>query len=132
MVNAELIEMNPSWEEQRPSWIYIEPLSSSETSQAELLHKSGLVDMGEAEAIILARRLKADWFFTDDIAARVLASSINLECHGSLGIVLWASAVGNLNYREAKIALDKLFHHSSLWVSKDIIEEAYKALEKIF
>jgi len=132
MVNAELIEINPSWEEQRPSWIYIEPLSPSETSQAELLYKSGLVDIGEAEAIILARRFKADWFLTDDIAARVLANSINLECHGSLGVVLWTSAVGNLNYREAKTVLDKLFHHSSLWASKNIIEEAYKALEKIF
>ncbi len=78
------------------------------------------------------RRLKADWFLTDDIAARVLANSINLECHGSLGIVLWASAVGNLNYQEAKTALDKLFRHSSLWVSRDVVDEAYEVLEKMF
>ena len=64
-------------------------------------------------------------------AARVFANSINLECHGSLGVVLWTSAVGNLNYREAKTALNRLFH-SSLWVSKNIIEEAYEALKKIF
>jgi len=132
MVNAELIQINRSWEQKRPSWIYIEPLSASETSQVELLHKSGLVDIGEAEAIILARRLKADWFLTDDIAARVLANSINLECHGSLGIVLWASAVGNLNYQEAKTALDKLFRHSSLWVSRDVVDEAYEVLQKMF
>lgn len=131
MVDIELREINYSWQKQKPSWIYIETLSSSEMSQAAILYNSGIVDMGEAEAIILAQRLKADWLLTDDIAARVFASSLGLECHGSLGIVLWAAAVGYLEHKEAKDAITKLTR-SSLWISQDIIKEAYEAIEKMF
>ena len=40
----------------------------------------------------LVRQLKADWFVTDDTAARVLATTLGIEVHGSLGILLWAAA----------------------------------------
>lgn len=33
MVNTELVEINPSWKKQKPSWIYTESLSSLEISQ---------------------------------------------------------------------------------------------------
>jgi predicted nucleic acid-binding protein len=56
----------------------------------------GLLDAGQAEAIALARQLKANWFLTDDTAARVLSASFGLEVHGSLGIVLCAAAMRHL------------------------------------
>jgi len=51
----------------------------------------GLHD-GEAEALVLARKKRADWFLTDDAATRLFVSLLGIEVHGSLGIVLWNAA----------------------------------------
>ena len=87
--------------------------------------------MGEAEAIVLSKRLNPDWFLTDDTEARILANSMGIEVHGSLGVVLWSAAVGHLNYSESKKALDRL-SKTSLWISKDILSQARNALKTMF
>ena len=130
-VDIELNELYPQWENKRPDWLLIEPLSPDETSQAELLSASGLMDSGEAAAIILSKRLNAIWLLTDDTEARIFATLSGIEVHGSLGIVLWSAAVGHLDYDEAKSALDKL-SKTSLWISKAILSQAYKALDTMF
>ena len=52
----------------------------------------GLAAYGEAQAIALARQFGPDWLLTDDASARLLAQSLGLEVHGSLGLVLWSAA----------------------------------------
>ena len=102
------------------------------------LREAGLLDLlsktlphqGESEAVILAQRLKVDWLLTDDTAARVFANAMGLEVHGSLGLVLWAAAIGYLQYAEAKSAIDRLVQ-SSLWISQAVLEKACKALGEI-
>jgi len=131
VVDIELKELYPQWENKRPDWLLVEPLSPNETSQAELLSASDLLDSGEAAAIILSKRLNATWLLTDDTEARIFATLSGIEVHGSLGIVLWSAAVGHLGYGEAKSALDKL-SKTSLWISKPILSQAYKALDTIF
>jgi predicted nucleic acid-binding protein len=131
MVELEVNELYPLWRKHRPEWITIEPLLPDETEQAESLFLSGLLGFGEAEAIILAKRLKPQWFLTDDTEARIFASSLGMEVHGSLGIVLWSTAVGHLSYSESKEALERL-SKTSLWISKDILSEAQKALKTMF
>jgi len=68
---------------------------------------------------------------TDDAAARIFAKSIGMEVHGSLGMVLWAAAVGHMQYPEAQDALDRL-SKTSLWISRDILHESKITLEKLF
>ena len=131
MVDMELTEVDNSWKGQRPSWIFVETLPPAESSQAEVIHSSGLLHPGESEAVILARRLKVDWLLTDDTAARVFANAMGLEVHGSLGLVLWMAAVGYLEYAEAKSAVDRLAQ-SSLWISQATLEKTYKALDEIY
>jgi len=131
MVDTEINELYPSWGTHRHEWIHSERLFPNEITQAESLFLSGLLNFGEAEAIILAKRLKPEWFLTDDTAARILANSSGIEVHGLLGVVLWSAAVGHLNYIESKDALDRL-SKTSLWISKDILIEAKKALKKMF
>ena len=92
---------------------------------------SGLLDLGEAEAIILSKRLNAKWLLTDDTEERIFAASLVIEVHGSLGIVLWSAATGHLSYSEAMEAINNL-PRTSLWISKYIISEAHKALQKMF
>lgn len=131
MVDIELADIDAFWKNLRHPWISIETLSEIESTQAEVLHDSGLLNAGESEAIILAQRLKVDWLLTDDSAARVYAKAIGLEVHGSLGIVLWAAAVGYLQHAEAKSAISRLAH-SSLWISQTTLEKACKALDEMF
>jgi predicted nucleic acid-binding protein len=131
MVDIELAEIDNTWENQRPSWILVETLSEKESSQAEALYSSGLLEAGESEAIILAQQVKADWLLTDDALARIFADMIGIEVHGSLGIVLWAAATGHLQHNDAKSAIGRLAK-SSLWISRNILKEAYKALDEMF
>lgn len=131
IVDAEMNELSPQWKKHKPEWIAIKPLLPDEAKYAESLFLSGLLDYGEAEAIILAKRIKPEWFLTDDAEARIFADSLGMEVHGSLGIVLWSAAVGNLNYTESKEALNKL-SKTSLWISEAILSEAQKALKIMF
>ena len=131
MVDTEMNELSPYWEKDKPEWMIISPLLPDETIQAESLFLSGLLDFGEAEAIILAKRLNPTWFLTDDTEARIFANSLGIEVHGSIGIVLWSAAVGHLNYTEAKKSLEKL-SQTSLWISKNILSEAQEALRIMF
>lgn len=92
-VDIELSEIGLSWKDQKPIWISVERLTLTENSKANVLYSSGLLDFGEAEAIVLAQHLKADWFLTDDTSARTFANIIGLEVHGTLGCSCWASNV---------------------------------------
>ena len=129
-VEAELVEISPQWGKERPRWITIKVLTLNEAKEAEFLFLSGLLDLGEAEAIMLSKRLKAKWLLTDDTEARMFAASLGIEVHGSLGIVLWSAATDHLSYAEAMEAIDRL-SRTSLWISKYIISEAQKALQKM-
>ena len=86
---------------------------------------------GEAEAPALAIELKADWFLTDDAAARLLAESLGLEVRGSLGVVLWAAATRQVGKEEAESLLAGL-EWSSVWMSQRVRDEARTALAKLF
>lgn len=130
-VDNELFEIDSDWKDDRPSWITIKFLPEKEASFVVSLCNAGFLDIGEAEAVVLAQHLKADWLLTDDSSARTFANMVGLEVHGSLGVVLWAAATENLEYEEAKNAIDKLAQ-TSLWISKTILKKAYNALDEIF
>lgn len=113
-----------------PDWVTISPLGPAFAEKAALWQQAGLVHAGEAEAIALALQLSAAWLLTDDAAARMFAQTLNIEVHGSLGIILWAAATQNLDRETAKRMLDGLIN-SSLWVSPRVVAQANKALEQI-
>jgi predicted nucleic acid-binding protein len=113
-----------------PGFLQIVELEPHERKQAEMWEAAGDLHAGEAEALVLARRKKADWFLTDDATTRLFVSLLGLEVHGSLGIVLWNAAKGNLGRNEAESALKRL-EATSLWLSNRIRREARQALEEI-
>ncbi len=132
IVDSELTDLlRQPWKKQKPQWLTIDPLTPEESENIDSLTQSGLLDPGEAGAILLAKRLKADWLLTDDTAARLFADSLGLEVHGTLGVVLWAAAVGHLDFDASVRALDRL-NKTSLWISQEIMMEARKALNKMF
>jgi predicted nucleic acid-binding protein len=93
--------------------------------------EAGDLHTGEAEALVLARRHKADWFLTDDSTARLFVSLLGMEVHGSLGVILWNAAHRHLSRAETEEALTGL-EASSLWLSARIYEEARQSLDDIY
>jgi predicted nucleic acid-binding protein len=110
-----------------PQWIEVHELDQAAQKRSEGFQESITVDLGEADAIALAIQVEADWFITDDAKARQLAESLNLESHGSIGILLWNLSVDNINGEQAKFLMDALAN-SSLWISNRVLDEAYKAI----
>jgi predicted nucleic acid-binding protein len=128
-VVAELGFLWPGW--QTPAWIKVNQMDESHAAEADAWVQAELLHLGEAEAIALAQQLGAEWLLTDDSAARLFASELGLEVHGSLGVVLWGVAVGHLDRPAAEAALAQLAA-SSLWLSSRILAEARAAIEEIF
>jgi len=93
-------------------------------------NRQGFWMLAKQKLFALARQGQADWFLTDDAAARLFAQVLGLEVHGSLGIVLWATAAGHLNQTAAEAALNRLAR-SSLWVSARVLAEARSALDQL-
>lgn len=127
-VEAEVVRGDPSWKP--PEWLVVDTLAETAMSDAIAWQQAGFLDVGEAEALALARQLEADWLLTDDAAARLLAQALGVEVHGSLGVVLWAAAVGHLNPSGAKEVLERLAR-SSLWISQRVLAEAMDALDRL-
>jgi predicted nucleic acid-binding protein len=130
-VHAEISVRRPDWQHGKPRWIEIIDLDARSAEIAADWLQAGLLDRGEAQALALATQVKADWFLTDDTAARMVASQQGIEVHGSLGVVLWAAATGHLGQGEAEASLEAL-SGSSLWLSARVVSEAKAALREIF
>jgi hypothetical protein len=128
-VVAEMANHLSAW--RVPEWMAVDALAAPHAAEAFAWQQAGLLDTGEAEAIALARQIKADWLLTDDAAARLFATELGLEVHGSLGVVLWAAALGHIDRAQAEQALARLAA-SSLWISGRVLDEARSALDEIF
>jgi len=86
---------------------------------------------GEAHALALALETRPDWFLTDDAGARLMAESLGIETHGSIGIILWSAATRLIQRPEAETLLAEL-EKISLWMSPRVRAEARAALTRLF
>ena len=118
-------------ERKLPGWVETRRLDQSTSDAISAWVDKEIVDSGEAEAIGLALQLKCDWFLTDDAHARQFAESLGLEVHGSVGLLLWAIALGEIQNREQAHRLLEGLVHSSLWISKRVAREAAKAIDEL-
>lgn len=129
-VDQELGSRLPGWVNDRPPWLQVRSSPSPSPGQpSDWMALAGL-GPGEAEAILLARSISADWLLTDDAGARVVAGLLGLEVHGSLGIMLWAVAARRIGLEEGRAVLDRL-GKSSLWITGTILAEARQALDRL-
>jgi predicted nucleic acid-binding protein len=131
-VVAELRAHSPSlWPGSFPEWVKLQTPSSGNRQRAWQWQRAGLLHGGEAESLALALEIKPGWFLTDDAAARLMAESLGLEVHGSLGVVLWVAANRLVKKSEAEKHLTGL-EQSSLWTSQKVRGQARSALEILY
>jgi predicted nucleic acid-binding protein len=90
--------------------------------KAKKLHKKH--EIGKNDSIILAhaKSLEADLLLTDDLELRELASSEKIKPVGSVGILYRSFIEGYCDLKQLFKHLDSLFSKSSLYITKDLIQ----------
>lgn len=75
------------------NWIHVQ----SPTDKTKVAYLRTDLDYGEAEALVLAEELSADWTLLDESKARFAADLIGLRYIGTVGLLLAAKRQGKLN-----------------------------------
>jgi predicted nucleic acid-binding protein len=109
--------------------IKILKLSPDFKDKVKILTNQENLDLGEAFAIVLAMQEKTDYFLTDDLDARNVAIKYNLEVHGTIGIILRAFREKIIEKKTAMERVNELYSKSSLFITKDLVENVLKAIE---
>jgi uncharacterized protein len=99
------------------TWIKTSTVAGSEL-KAELLKE---LDKGEAEAIILAIELHADYLLIDEVKGRSIAESYGIKVVGILGVLLQAKQKGLI--ADVKTHLQKLVDEAGFWLNPKLIEK---------
>lgn len=129
-VDRELSQHIPDWAGVRPASFRSQTIGQPVDGRIQTACREASLGLGETEALLLARQLRADWLLTDDAMARAVAELIGCEVHGSLGLILWRAGQNDVTRDEAFDALDRIAR-TSLWVSRSVLAEARGALHKI-
>lgn len=96
-------------------WIQIQQVSHEPLAQ--LLKQT--LDQGEAEAIALAVKLRADWTLLDEREGRKTAKSLGLNVTGILGILLRAKQVGEIESLQPVI--DDLINKAGFRIAPELL-----------
>lgn len=113
-----------------PDWVQVKTLDDVYPQKA--LEWARHVDAGESAAIALSLQTQADWLLSDDAGARQFAQALGLEVHGSIGLLLWRAASGQIASLEEALSLLNSLAGSSLWVSERVLQKARGAVETLF
>ena len=98
-------------------WIQTQTVASSQ--QVRVFRESQEnIDLGEAEAIILALELKADLLLMDERRGRAVAMSYGLQVTGLLGVLLQAK--GNRLIPAVKPLMERLIEQADFRVSNQL------------
>lgn len=101
----------------KPVWVEVVKVKQPIASM--ILEKS--LGDGESEAIALSLELKSDLLIIDDLAARKLATELNLKYTGVVGILLEAKARGLIS--EVRTYLDQMLKHD-FRISRTVYDDA--------
>lgn len=115
-----------------PGWLALARPSADALRRAGHWTHARVLDKGEAEALAHALEIRADFFLTDDTAARTFSESLGLHVRGTLGVVLHAAARGHLNRAASLQILSDLERRSTLWMSAKVKATARAAVSRIF
>ena len=113
-----------------PNWVMVKELD--EPYRKKALMWGNQIDEGESAAIALTMQMQAEWLLSDDAIARQFADSLGLEIHGSIGLLLWAVAEGHVESQVEALNMLNALSGSSLWISDRVLNQARKAIVKLY
>lgn len=103
------------------SWIETKAVAD----QNKVAYLRADLDPGEAEAIVLAEELSADWLLLDEPKARLAAQLLGLRFIGTVGLLLLAKQQGHIT--QVRVLLDALTmqnFHLSQHIYQAILKQA--------
>ncbi|MBI2663782.1 hypothetical protein HYX10_00380 [Candidatus Woesearchaeota archaeon] len=110
--------------------IKMQPLRREYKDAANIFVNKFSLDLGEAQSIALCLQEKPDYFLTDDLDARTVAAAHSIEVHGTIGIVLRAFRQKIIGKEAAVKKIRELHSVSSLFITKDLVEQAVRAINE--
>ena len=87
----------------------------------------GELDLGEAETIVLAREIGADWVLMDERKGRRKLAQLNMPKIGTLGILLKAKQTGLLPIVQLEIAR---LRRQGFSISQSVVEAVLRQAEE--
>jgi len=105
-------------------------LTAGSKDLAKLLLEKYDLDLGEATGIALCKQEKIKFFFTDDLEAKGTAQMLGFESHGTIAIILRAYREKIFSKEESKKVIEKLYQHSTLFFTKDLLDWTLKEIEE--
>ena len=91
-----------------------------------VMSKAFGLDAGEIEALAVAQRNRDCILFTDDAAARLVASQMGFEVHGTIGLILRAIRRKQLSAEEVVDILDSVPQKSTLYIKPALLNRILK------
>jgi predicted nucleic acid-binding protein len=95
-VYEEVVTPNPNrpgaTEIRQATWIHIQ----KPADQTKVDYLRADLDPGEAEVLVLAEEVKADWVLLDESKARLAAKLLKLKFMGTVGLLLLAKQMGEI------------------------------------
>ena len=82
------------------------------------------IDRAEADVIVLARDIEAQWALIDNAHARRAARSLGVPIRGTVGVLLEATSRGQLTMREFELLIEEIRRHPEFWISEHLCDEA--------
>ena len=111
-------------------WIVTDPLTTENTKKSEALAQIAGIDIGEAQAIILAKQKSEELVLIDQANAREVARQLGLSPRGTIFIILKAARRKLIRKRDAKQMLANLIE-VNFYISAKIYRDTLKAIEKL-
>jgi len=108
-----------------PGWLEISAIRDTEKAQSLLDD----MDVGEAEALVLALELEADTVLMDDHEGRKVARRWGISVVGTLGILLRAKDEGLIS--KVRPLLRDLIDKANFWVSESLQTEVLRRAKEV-
>lgn len=104
-------------------------LKSTYKDMSKLLIEKYGIDLAESSSIALSIQEKTGIFITDDLDARTVAKNLNIEVHGTVGIIARAFREKIISEEIAIGKIRELHEKSSLFITKDLVEWIIKDIK---
>ena len=87
--------------------------------ERDIIIKEGTIEIGELEAMLLYKQLKANRLLVDDQRARKVAELNQIKIIGSLGVLLLSKKEGHITNIKSRIEMIK---NSDIYLSEELLQ----------